>query len=295
MIRNSFETIRPEKYCRICGKELNAFGTTSIHSSTFNQELCYTCIEDNVECETDEKNFHLIIPDVTKLEYDVIINGIGKSNFFDNCTNGMVWLDALIEECKDTTPTQLSDVISSLVKKELISIDDTHSNATVQLTAEGYTYYLLHNNDRYPPFQKVKCVSCGELVTFPNFNGVFSSTLKGELCYPCIVKNVENPDSTDFTLTIPNITELENDVIMNGIRKHDHFTFECIVGVPNGIVPSDQVIENCELTTKKQLSGVVSSLVKKGLLYHDHDSDYGDATVQLTAEGYWYYLSNRGD
>lgn len=147
MIQKSFRVIEPEKYCRICGKELNGFGTTSVHSSTFNQELCYTCIEGNVKCEVDKKKFHLIIPNITELEHDVIINGIGNSDFFDDCRNGVVWSDILIEECEITTPTQLPGVISSLVKKELISTEGAGGDATVQLTAEGYWYYLNNRGD----------------------------------------------------------------------------------------------------------------------------------------------------
>lgn len=145
--------------------------------------------------------------------------------------------------------------------------------------------------ERYHFCERVNCEVCGESVSFPNFNGAFSSTLNGELCYPCIEKNVKNPGSTNFTLVIPEVTELEHDVIMNGIAKSDFFNFSCVSDIPNGLVPSDEVIETCEITSTLQISGVVSSLVKKGLVLSE--SDGRNATLQLTAEGYWYYLNNR--
>lgn len=296
-MQKSIQVIKHEEYCRICGKKLKSFGTTSAHSSTFNQELCYDCIEENIECEAGNKKFYLIIPSITKLEHDVIINGIGKSDFFDNCSNGMVWSDDLIDTCEITTSTQLPGVVSSLVKKGLVSSNEMGVRATLQLTAEGYTYFLTHRNmkERYHLCEEVHCVSCGELVTFPNFNGIFSNTLNGELCYHCIESKVKNPDSKDFNLVIPNVTELEHDVIMNGIAKDEAFNFCSYGDVPNGIVPTNVLVDNCEKTTAKQISGVMSSLIKKRLVISELLKKGYDNAVQLTAEGYTYYLSNRGD
>ena len=141
------EILKLEIYCRICGRKLNPFGTNAVRSSTFNQEVCYVCLEKNAGQDNDHKSFHMIIPEVTDLENDVIINGIANSEFFNETTNGMIWSDALIEECEITTPAQLPGVIESLVKKELISYCGSGADATIQLTAEGYTYYLTYRGE----------------------------------------------------------------------------------------------------------------------------------------------------
>jgi len=124
--------------CKICGEKLGYSGDKGTHSSTLKAVVCYECLE------KPEVNEQLVIPNVTELENDVIMNGIVKSGFFDDCINGIVWSDVVIDGCEITTPTQLPGVVSSLVKKGLVSPGGDGSDATVHLTAEGY-YYFLNN------------------------------------------------------------------------------------------------------------------------------------------------------
>jgi len=147
MMHKPPQLLKLEMYCRVCGRELNPLKTNSVKSSTFNQEVCYACLKENAEQDNDHRSFHLIIPEVTELENDVIMNGFASSKFFGDTTNGMIWTKDLINACKITTPTQLSGVVDSLVKKELISYNGTGANSTVQLTAEGYHYYLTHRGE----------------------------------------------------------------------------------------------------------------------------------------------------
>ena len=71
------------------------------------------------------------------------------------------------------------------------------------------------------------------------------------------------------------LTALEEDVILNGIGNNE-FLYE-----DDSTVWSDSVVETCKVCTKKQLSGVVASLIKKGLVI----APRGDGTMALTAEG----------
>jgi hypothetical protein len=92
-----------------------------------------------------------------------------------------------------------------------------------------------------------------------------------------------------------NITEMERDVLVNGLYR-SNFNDVTIADIEehgkygdcfNGmfiVVWSDCVIDSCKITKENQLSGVVSSLVQKGLV-----ACYGDkreATVTLTEEGF---------
>lgn len=72
------------------------------------------------------------------------------------------------------------------------------------------------------------------------------------------------------------ITKLESDVIGNGFGK-SNFNTE---GNP---VWANSLIEGCKLCTIKQLPGVVSSLVKKGLALAEGEGK--EKTVALTDEG----------
>jgi predicted transcriptional regulator len=72
------------------------------------------------------------------------------------------------------------------------------------------------------------------------------------------------------------ITKLESDVIGNGFGK-SNFNTE---GNP---VWSNSLIEGCKLCTIKQLPGVISSLVKKGLALAEGEGS--EKTVALTDEG----------
>lgn len=141
--------------------------------------------------------------------------------------------------------------------------------------------------------QPVRCKVCKELVTFPNFNGAYSRTLNGEVCYNCIEDSVKNPSSTGFVPVIPNVTKLEHDLIMNGIGKNEFFATPCYGDVPNGCILVDDLTETCEEITPAQMSGVVSSIIKKVLVVPQNVKGY--KSLQLTAEGYTYYLRNRGE
>ena len=109
-------------------------------------ELCYTCIENNVE-NPDSTNFKLVIPFVNEMEYDLIMNGIGKNKDFDNymystIPNRPVPVSALSETCKKIIPEVIPDVLTSLVVKGLIVPVVDVIDGVIQLTAEGYWYYL---------------------------------------------------------------------------------------------------------------------------------------------------------
>ena len=122
--------------CTICNKNIGHSSNLGVYSDTFKAFICYDCLE---QTEVKEK---LLIPNVTELENDVIMNGIVKSGFFDDYTNGIVWSDLLIDGCEITKPTQLPGVVSSLVKKGLITQEGSGREASVHLTAEGYSHFL---------------------------------------------------------------------------------------------------------------------------------------------------------
>lgn len=77
------------------------------------------------------------IPGLTDLEKDVLINGIAGSGFYDyGCDE--VWSDCLIDTCKVTTKAQLSGVVASLVKKNLVEVSDKKtSESAVRFTPQG--------------------------------------------------------------------------------------------------------------------------------------------------------------
>jgi len=73
-----------------------------------------------------------------------------------------------------------------------------------------------------------------------------------------------------------NITNLEKDVIENGFGKNNFNT-------DGDQVWSWSLVEGCKICTEKQISGVVGSLVKKGLAQVDGEGK--EKTVNLTAAG----------
>lgn len=75
------------------------------------------------------------------------------------------------------------------------------------------------------------------------------------------------------------LTELENDVLRNGIGDSGFFDLN---GVPD--VWSDCVVDTCKITTKDQISGVVASLVKKGLA-EINNKGTSESTISLTSQG----------
>lgn len=86
------------------------------------------------------------------------------------------------------------------------------------------------------------------------------------------------------------LTELEKDVLKNGIYEscYNEVTAENLkrwgeeYGENRNIISvwTDCIIDDCEKTQLKQLSGVISSLSKKGLVI------CGDETVEVTKEGW---------
>ncbi|MCK5387076.1 MAG: hypothetical protein KAJ39_07810 [Gammaproteobacteria bacterium] len=72
------------------------------------------------------------------------------------------------------------------------------------------------------------------------------------------------------------ITKLEMDVIKNGFGKNDF-------GEDGEPIWSNSIIDYCEVVTKEQISGVIGSLVKKGLAVSDGETK--DATTWLTDAG----------
>ena len=78
-----------------------------------------------------------------------------------------------------------------------------------------------------------------------------------------------------------NLTELEKDVII-AITENEYSD------VPGDPVWSWSVADNCKITHKDQVSGVVSSLAKKGLAecYNDRGKD---STIHLTDAGIKVY------
>lgn len=71
------------------------------------------------------------------------------------------------------------------------------------------------------------------------------------------------------------LTALEEDVILNGIGNNEFLDGD------DSSVWSDSVAEACKVCKKEQLSGVVASLVKKGLVA----TPRGPGTMALTADG----------
>ena len=128
------------KKCILCGNEVDYLGYDSTHSDTYNGEVCYECLHGKVD-DPDSKDFELNEPVITPLEADVILNGIAKSDFFGDSTNAPVWSEVIIDTCEQTTISQLSGVVSSLSKKGLLVQSGSGKDASVKLTAEGYSYY----------------------------------------------------------------------------------------------------------------------------------------------------------
>ena len=75
------------------------------------------------------------------------------------------------------------------------------------------------------------------------------------------------------------LTELEKDVLLNGIVNSGFYDFE------KAYIWSDSLVDTCKLTTKAQIGGVVASLVKKGLIKEAGERDLSEASVRLTSKG----------
>lgn len=131
-----------------------------------------------------------------------------------------------------------------------------------------------------------KCKICNKDLSIIANSSVISSTFNREICFNCIHEKFKNPVTTDFLLDIPEVTEMEHDVIMNGICKNYFFT-DCL----NGAVWLNSISETCEETAHDEILDIVFSLLEKGLVRHMGRGKH--MTIRLTAEGYFYYLNNR--
>lgn len=84
-----------------------------------------------------------------------------------------------------------------------------------------------------------------------------------------------------------NLTELEKDVI-RAIAENQY------ADTPDSPVWSFAISYHTKIAKKKQISGVVSSLVKKGLAISTEKYDGKDDTVQLTEDGVAEYYKIKG-
>lgn len=127
----------------------------------------------------------------------------------------------------------------------------------------------------------------------PYNQSTYSQSLNGELCHTCIENDVEDTNSTDFKLVIPYVNKVEHDLIMNGIGKNEDFDVSMYSNIHSIPVPVSALSENCKIVIPEEIPGVITSLIDKGLIIPITDEKY--EVVQLTAEGYWYYLTNEGE
>jgi len=127
--------------CKTCGKEVNLVANDSVHSSTYDTEICFECLQNKFEKPT-KCNFMLKISPITENERDVILNGIAKNDFFDDYVNGAVWTNEVIDNCEIVSPAQIQGLFVSLHVKGLITYQWSGDASTVRLTAEGYLLYL---------------------------------------------------------------------------------------------------------------------------------------------------------
>jgi len=140
MLNQKLQTIKYERKCKVCGKDVGCLSVRAVHSSTLKGDVCYDCLS------KPEAVSKLVIPDVTDLENDLILNGIRKSDFFNIYSNGLTWYRELAKNCVLVIPRQIDGVVSSLVKKGMLIKNGNDERATIQLTAEGYCYYLKNSN-----------------------------------------------------------------------------------------------------------------------------------------------------
>ena len=78
-----------------------------------------------------------------------------------------------------------------------------------------------------------------------------------------------------------NLTRLERDVLVAIVENEYSDT-------PGDPVWSWSVTDNCKIAKPEQVSGIVSSLVKKGLAI-SRDWDEKDRTIELTSKGIQIY------
>lgn len=88
-------------------------------------------------------------------------------------------------------------------------------------------------------------------------------------------------------MTRMELTELEKDVLLFGFG---HNNFGDFINDP---LWSDCIVDTCEIVTEAQISGVMGSLTKKGLI--DGNKAGKDSTTWLTEKGVEVYVELGGD
>ena len=78
------------------------------------------------------------------------------------------------------------------------------------------------------------------------------------------------------------LTLLEKDVLVNGFGNNDFNEDD-----EESIVWANSIETNCKICKIEQVSGVVSSLVKKGIMWTKQDGHYGK--IGLTEKGKEFY------
>lgn len=77
---------------------------------------------------------------ITQLELEVLA-AIDFSDYGESITDS-VWTFSVVDECKTVKGKQFSGVVSSLVKKGLVEVDDSIADeSTIQMTSEGIRAY----------------------------------------------------------------------------------------------------------------------------------------------------------
>jgi len=84
------------------------------------------------------------------------------------------------------------------------------------------------------------------------------------------------------------LTDMEKDVILS--IANSEYSDE-----PGDPIWSWNIADNTKITKKEQVSGVVSSLVKKGLVGSDGQSEGNDSCTWLTKKGIEAYNLLKGD
>ncbi len=76
-------------------------------------------------------------PNLTESEKDVLMNGFGKSDFFEDGLDSRVWSTALRDTTKKAKGKTISGVVASLVKKGIMVSVGGGEDAYVYLTEKG--------------------------------------------------------------------------------------------------------------------------------------------------------------
>lgn len=75
---------------------------------------------------------------LTDLEKDVLVNGLYNNEYCNDPDSEIyVWANSIGYHCKGTQERQLSGVISSLSKKEIVVCEGHGNESTVRVTKKG--------------------------------------------------------------------------------------------------------------------------------------------------------------